>query len=558
MPNDPAVPPPAHGRDTSWAARYGGLILRDGIAAVPTALYYYQGALALSAQEVWFTSYILAHKWDSDLPYPSLNGMARCSGVDLSWLKRIRRSLTLKGWLTVSPRRDPSGRQEANSYDFAGLFAALEAQISALPVPPNPLQAPAPPDEEPDTPRDGSFVARYGRLIAQVGIAAIPQAVFTQQAALQLTAQQIWFIGYILAHRWTTAVPHPSLVRMAERTGYGVRQLHNIKDSLVQQGYLTLVARYSSQGGKDTNGYDFSGLFDAISRQLTAGAATPVVLSAGSPEPPAAPVRRRGILRTPPTGGGEPAAGGGRSLMPRGGEPAGQQREPSRIALDQQLALHNTNDPSAATPGRSPLLRGGELLLPIGGGSLLPMAGGSSLPVGGEPQMLRGEGSPLPSGGGSSLPQREVRVAQGTGVGATPAGRVATAHEKESLREDPPHKEDDSNQSLSLALASRATPPPYSPYIAGVVLDYSREFGDGPHAPANISQALGLWHTSHLAEEPFVQMLHSARSRVRRAQGRQGQGSITNKMAYFFVVVRDLLTPPAAPPVSGPSPETYL
>ncbi len=71
MPNDPMLPPPARGSDTSWAARYGGLILRDGIAAVPTALYYYQGALALSAQEVWFTSYILAHKWDSDLPYPT-------------------------------------------------------------------------------------------------------------------------------------------------------------------------------------------------------------------------------------------------------------------------------------------------------------------------------------------------------------------------------------------------------------------------------------------------------------------------------------------------------
>src|SRR3954454_19990610 len=66
---------------SSFAARFGRTILGHGIAVVPTALYYFQGQLDLSAQLVWFVSNILSHKWDEDLPYPSLNKMAKCGGV---------------------------------------------------------------------------------------------------------------------------------------------------------------------------------------------------------------------------------------------------------------------------------------------------------------------------------------------------------------------------------------------------------------------------------------------------------------------------------------------
>src|SRR5690348_807425 len=60
---------------SSWAARYGQAILRDGIATIPRALYLYQAALDLAAPEVWFASAVLAHKWDADLPHPSLRRM---------------------------------------------------------------------------------------------------------------------------------------------------------------------------------------------------------------------------------------------------------------------------------------------------------------------------------------------------------------------------------------------------------------------------------------------------------------------------------------------------
>ena len=101
------------------------------------------------------------------------------------------------------------GDQAPNSYDFAGLFARLEALVAADPPTANPIQeassAPTPDEPAPET----TFVARYGRVIARAGIIAVPQALFTRQAALGLTPQQVWFVCYILAHRWTTELPQP-------------------------------------------------------------------------------------------------------------------------------------------------------------------------------------------------------------------------------------------------------------------------------------------------------------------------------------------------------------
>lgn len=82
--------------------------------------------------------------------------------------------------------------------------------------------------------------------------------------------------------------------------------------------------------------------------------------------------------------------------------------------------------------------------------------------------------------------------------------------------------------------------PSYSPYIAGVMLDLSRELGD-PQAPSNITHALRLWQQSGLDENHFVESIYAAKLQVRKAQAH----GIVNKGAYLFVVLRDLLGIPA-------------
>ena len=94
---------------SSFEARFGRAILQHGIAAIPSAIFHYQGEIELKAQHVWFISYILSHKWDEDLPYPSLSNMARCAGVTLRNIQFIKSDLCRAGMLAVTERYNGKG-----------------------------------------------------------------------------------------------------------------------------------------------------------------------------------------------------------------------------------------------------------------------------------------------------------------------------------------------------------------------------------------------------------------------------------------------------------------
>ena len=104
MPKTRYAPDPPPDKTRSFLARYGATVLRGGIAAIPTALFTYQARLDLSPQEVWFISYILAHKWDEDLPYPSLH-QDRALG-DGQWTGRSWGSSA--AWFGLTQRSSPT------------------------------------------------------------------------------------------------------------------------------------------------------------------------------------------------------------------------------------------------------------------------------------------------------------------------------------------------------------------------------------------------------------------------------------------------------------------
>ena len=112
------------------------------------------------------------------------------------------------------------------------------------------------------------FLARFGATILSGGIAAIPMALYHYQAELSLVPQEVWFVGYILAHRWSDALPFPSLRRMSRRTGISTQMLHRYKQSLIEKGYLATIPRHRPSGGRTSNYYDFTGLFRALEELL--------------------------------------------------------------------------------------------------------------------------------------------------------------------------------------------------------------------------------------------------------------------------------------------------
>jgi hypothetical protein len=372
---------------------------------------------------------------------------------------------------------------------------------------------------------DPSFVARYGRVITRRGVAAVPRAMFTHQAALGLTPQQVWFVTYIFSFQWDTALPYPSIRKMSNVTGYSSVQLHTIKAELVSKGFLRLVHRANEQGGQDTNAYDFSGLLDKV-RELLGGPADdnpPDKPRIGESEKqtsidkPA--VRRRGRrVRSEAREGDSIALSTGDSIQFAG---------EGRIRLSGRGSRELTTEGSVDLSGEDSIQFAGE------GRGKLTSEGRTELP-GGNGGKLAGPGNGTHAGGTS------VRYARGVARGL---------HESESPKEEAEMKKDDSNQRsrrdrfTKNENESKAAAPPYSPYIASVVSDFSNELNDPAHVISNVTQALRLWQVSGVDEEQFTELLYEAKRITRSYQGKQGLNGMNNKMAYFFKVVRDLCSP---------------
>lgn len=496
---------------SSFEARFGRVILQHGIAAIPSALFHYQGEIGLKAQHVWFISYILSHKWDEDLPYPSLSNMARCTGVTLRNIQFIKSDLCRAGMLEVTERYNGKGGRDSNAYDFSGLFAHLEELISLDADEPNRIggELPAPGGDATQTPgeQDPSFVARFGRVIARRGVAAVPRAIFTHQKALKLTPQQVWFVSYIFSFQWSTTLPYPSINKMVHHTGYSRAHLHTIKAELVEAGYLRLVHRTNEQGGQDSNAYDFSGLLDAIRAQL-------------QPDEP---------LSGPPAGdltGEEPvstvSSRGKHLFAPRRGQSGARHKGSTRASTspyeEEQTGIYETQQ---TTPYEEEHTRAYELQ---------------------QTGEYEREQTTLYETGQTG---RVKRNSDGAANVRRPGHMKRRGHESEELQTEINDKKDDSNQRYpGKQIVEKETKIPaqkYSPYIAAVAIDFSRDLGDSVHEPSNIRQALNLWQTSTLSEQGFVELMQEARKLTRRYQGRPTWDLMSSKMAYFFTTLRDLL-----------------
>jgi hypothetical protein len=495
-----AAPSSKQRAGSSFSARFGRVILQHGIAAIPSALYHYQGRMKLKIQHVWFVSYILSHKWDEDLPYPSLKKMNRSTRIDLRYLQRIRGELCGAGYLEVGIRQSEERGQETNTYDFSGLFDRLEKLIVGDPPVSNPIREEGPaPDLTELAELDSSFIARFGRIIVRRGVAAVPRAVFTHQAALGLTLQQVWFITYIFSFQWDTALPYPSLEKMAEHTGYSRTHLHEIKAELVEKGYLKLIPRTNSQGGRDTNAYDFSGLLDAVRAQL------------------------------------QPAAPGAKA-------------ETSKEATAKQ----GSEIPDLRRARRTTQVLPGGYSQNGGGALEFSRADGQERTSGGGQKRTERDGQEKGEGGGQGRTGRDGLEVTGMGgrqitssIGPEPLrGTVHRRHKEETDNKETGR--DDSNQvSLSEKVSTKPRveqnepSPPYSAYIAQVASDFSHELQDSEHIVSNVTQALRLWQTSGLDEEAFVGLMYEAKTLTRKYQTRPHWDGLANKMAYYFTVLRD-------------------
>jgi hypothetical protein len=283
---------------------------------------------------------------------------------------------------------------------------------------------------------------------------------------------------------------------MAARTGYSKMQLHEIKNSLVDQGYLRLVRRTKQDGGQDSNGYDFAGLFDAIRNKLQPHSA---------PQSPTQP--------EPPT-----------RLL----ESDRRSRRQGRAAAEKRV--HNDHGHEVIQLTGEPDNR-----LTYQADNRLTRVADSKLT---RQEVIQLTGEP------DNRLTRPVKSQSTSGRPATLPGRwmQSAPYVETSIKEE---KKDDSNHLSPIKKVKSSTKsesrPQYSPYIAQVITDFSQELGDADHIVSNVSQALRLWEAFGLTEQDFVASLYDAKTLTRKYQSRPHHAAMQNKMAYFFTVLRSLL-----------------
>lgn len=115
--------------DFRFDARYGRLMRKAGIGTVPFALLFYQAELGLGPAEVWLITFVLAHRWTSDIPYPAVREIERRSGVSKKTLFKYKSSLTEKGFLDVIHRTRADGGNSSIGWDFSPLFDRIDELI---------------------------------------------------------------------------------------------------------------------------------------------------------------------------------------------------------------------------------------------------------------------------------------------------------------------------------------------------------------------------------------------------------------------------------------------
>src|SRR5207237_2609785 len=124
--------------------------------------------------------------------------------------------------------------------------------------------------------------------------------------------------------------------------------------------------------------------------------------------------------------------------------------------------------------------------------------------------------------------RKAVKRAKAGGTSSSFARGIARAeHEEETVKVET-NKRNDSNH-LSLRnepgnSENERVAPPYSPYVAAIITDFSHELNDTTHIISNVTQALRIWQQSGVDEQSFTEVLYEAKRLTRSYEGKQGLG----------------------------------
>jgi len=109
-----------------------------------------------------------------------------------------------------------------------------------------------------------SIEARFGKIIAGKKWGVVSFTIYEFQKELGLRIHDIWFLVWLIIHKWSDENPYPSIAKMSRITGYSESYLREISNDLQERGFIEVEQRFREDGGQNTNLYFLGPLFKKI------------------------------------------------------------------------------------------------------------------------------------------------------------------------------------------------------------------------------------------------------------------------------------------------------
>lgn len=118
-----------------------------------------------------------------------------------------------------------------------------------------------------ETTRSRKAERKWGKKVMKLGFCIVPSLLLRAQGRLGLTPTQLAILLQLCEHWWDEDnKPHPGKKRLADRLGIGPRQIQRHIAELETGGFVMRIERHGSDGRKQTNTYDLSGLVEKLQK----------------------------------------------------------------------------------------------------------------------------------------------------------------------------------------------------------------------------------------------------------------------------------------------------
>ncbi len=111
---------------------------------------------------------------------------------------------------------------------------------------------------------DYSVEARFGKIIPEKKWGIVPFALYLYQKELGLAIHDVWFLEWIIIHRWSDDNPYPSMTKMSKITGVSGSYLREISKDLQDRDFIRVEPRFGESGRQGTNIYHLEPLYKKL------------------------------------------------------------------------------------------------------------------------------------------------------------------------------------------------------------------------------------------------------------------------------------------------------